>query len=398
MAPGPSIRDQLEGASPAARALLPIRFFFGITFVYAGLDKLVDPAFLDASNPGSIVAQLAAFTHVSPLAPLIRATEPLAVPIGLLIAIAEIAIGLGALTGLAFRLAAAGGALLSLTFWLTASWTTHPYYYGADLPYAIGWLALLIGGTGGLLVPRVIRELGAERPDAWDLARIGGARGGVHAGEHARGTVVEAEPSPGRRMILQAAVLGAAALALASTAAPVRLFRGTQPGDTAAAGNGATGDGTTDPPETPATTATPADPSPEESPEVTADDPTPGANPTAAPFKPNGLAVASIAVVDAKGAVRIRVPADAPAPLPAGDPGIVVKLANGGYACYDAICTHEGCRVGWDRQDGVMMCPCHGAVFDPNDHGAVLGGPTNTPLPELPIVVDHQAGTITLKV
>ena len=53
--------------------------------------------------------------------------------------------------------------------------------------------------------------------------------------------------------------------------------------------------------------------------------------------------------------------------------------------------------MGWDAQDDVLLCPCHGAAFDPNNHGAVLGGPTGQPLLELPIVVDHAAGTITLK-
>lgn len=53
--------------------------------------------------------------------------------------------------------------------------------------------------------------------------------------------------------------------------------------------------------------------------------------------------------------------------------------------------------MGQDAQDGVLLCPCHGAAFDPTDHGAVLGGPTNAPLMELPIIVDHQAGTISLR-
>ena len=158
-APGLSFREQLERASPAARALLPIRAFFGVTFVYAGLDKLLDPAFFDASSPASIVAQLAAFTRVSPLAPLVRVVEPWAIPLGLLIALAEIAIGIGALTGLAYRLAAVGGMLLSFTFWLTASWGTHPYYYGPDLPYAFGWMALVIAGHGDLLVPAAVRRI-----------------------------------------------------------------------------------------------------------------------------------------------------------------------------------------------------------------------------------------------
>ena len=43
-----------------------------------------------------------------------------------------------------------------------------------------------------------------------------------------------------------------------------------------------------------------------------------------------------------------------------------------------------------------LFCPCHGATFDPKNHGAVLAGPTNIPLPEVPIHVDAQTGVITL--
>ena len=123
----------------AARALLPLRFFFGATFLYAGFDKLVDPRFLDPASPAWIQAQMVAFTRVSPLAPLVRLGQPFAVEIGVAIAVAEIAIGIGALTGLAFRAAAVGGAALSIRFFLTASWATRPFYYGPDLPYAAGW-------------------------------------------------------------------------------------------------------------------------------------------------------------------------------------------------------------------------------------------------------------------
>ncbi len=386
-APGPSLLEQLRRAGPAFIALLPIRAFFGVTFVYAGVDKLLDPAFFDASSPASIVAQLAAFTRVSPLAPLVRIAEPFAIPLGLLIALAEIAIGLGALTGLAFRLAAVGGTLLSLVFWLTASWATHPYYYGPDLPYAFGWLALAVAGHGGLLVPDAVRRIGAPRLDAWDRARAVGQR----AGGRTRGAQ---ELDPGadaaRRLLLQAGVLGAASLAVASMAAPIRLFRGPAPvsaagGDTGAGADPSSGTGSgTGAGATPGTASAPP-----------ADSGAPATPGTA--FTPTGLTVASIASVDAKGAIRIRVPADAPGSLPAGDPGIIVKLADGSYVAYDAVCTHEGCKVGWDARDGVMLCPCHGAAFDPSNHGAVLQGPTNTPLPELPLVIDHQAGTITLR-
>jgi thiosulfate dehydrogenase [quinone] large subunit len=371
-------------ASPAARALLPVRFFFGLTFLYAGIDKLVDPAFFNSASASGIVAQLAAFARVSPLSPLIHLVQPLAIPIGLLIALGEIAIGVGALTGLAFRLAAAGGAAVSFLFFLTASWTTHPYYYGPDLPYAVGWVALLIAGDAGLLVPRFVQDIGAtlaaEMP--WATRATSGAGAGFRPPAY-----LADEPSPERRLVLQAGVLGVVSVAVASLSIPLRAFRGGDDAGTVSIGD---------------TTARSAsqDPGPGSSQAATGGG---GTTPSTAPstggaaFKPSGLTVASIAQVDKAGAVAFRVPASAPSSLPGGDPALIVKLKDGSYACYDAICTHAGCRVGWDAQDSVLLCPCHGAAFDPNAHAAVLGGPTNTPLMELPLVIDTKAGTITLK-
>ncbi len=363
-AAGPSIREQLEDASAAELALLVVRAFFGITFIYAGIDKLIDPAFFDASSPTGIVAQLDAFTQASPLAPLITLMQPFAIPMGLLIALAEVAIGIGALSGLAFRLAAAGGAALSLLFWLTASWHTQPYYYGPDLPYAVGWIALAIAGHGDLLVPSAVLRLGASN-DGY-------------------------APDPGidatRRLLLQAGALGAASITVASLAVPLRLFRGSSPSSVRGGTGGSGGTGGTG----------------------VAGGATPGPGQTAGPgpsataggtgaFTPSGLTLTTTAAVDAKGAVRVRIPANAPASLPGGDPAIIVKLQDGSYAAYDAVCTHEGCKVGWDVQDQVMLCPCHGAAFDPNDHGAVLQGPTRTPLTELPLDIDGKTGAITLR-
>jgi thiosulfate dehydrogenase [quinone] large subunit len=382
--PEPSLRERLERASVPARALLPIRFFFGATFVYAGMDKLLDPSFFDASSPASIYSQLTEFARVSPLAPLVRLSEPFALPIGLLIALAEIAIGLGAISGLAFRLSAAGGALLSFLFWLTASWTTHPFYYGPDLPYAFGWTALALAGDGELLVPAAVREIGRRIEDDWPLSLR-------TTGRRLRDPWYKDEDdvSPVRRQVLQTGVLGGLALALASLAVPLRILRPRSLDDAQSAGLGSdlgTGTGTGS---GAGASAAPA------SPGSAGGSAAPSGGPSAAPA--TGLTIAKISDVDAQGARRFRVPSTAPSPLPAGDPGIIVKLGSGQYVAYDATCTHEGCRVGWDAQDGILLCPCHGAAFDPSNHGEVLGGPTNQPLYELPIVIDQQAGTISLK-
>ena len=316
--------------------------------------------------------------------------QPVAIPLGLLIAIAEIAIGLGALTGLAYRLAAAGGAMLSLLFWLTASWTTHPYYYGADLPYAFGWVTLALAGHGGLLVPRAIRDLGNRAADQGPW----GPRGAAHdARIRGRRGPVE-EPSASRRLILQAGVLAAASLAVASLAVPVRILRPASGGTRTASNGGGTGTPTSPPAGTPLPAGTPSAGTPQPGATAAA---TAGTGPAATPPAAQGVKVSTIAAVDKQGAALIRIPADAPSPYPAGDPGIIVKLPDGTYVAYDATCTHNGCTVGWDAQDGVILCPCHGAAFDPANHAAVLGGPTNTPLMELPIVVDQQAGTISLR-
>lgn len=66
---------------------------------------------------------------------------------GYAIALGELAVGLGTLLGLFGRVAALGGALISLSLWLTVSWRSTPYYYGNDLVYLMAWLPLLLAGS-----------------------------------------------------------------------------------------------------------------------------------------------------------------------------------------------------------------------------------------------------------
>jgi len=69
-----------------------------------------------------------------------------------------------------------------------------------------------------------------------------------------------------------------------------------------------------------------------------------------------------------------------------GQPAIVFRTKNGVFA-YSEVCTHQGCTVSYSPPDKALICPCHGAAYDPFNSAAVLGGPTNTPLSSIKVAV-----------
>jgi thiosulfate dehydrogenase [quinone] large subunit len=321
----------LEGVT---LALVLLRMFLGITFIYAGLDKLIDPTFLQTSGAGSIGAQLDSFVRASPIGILVEIfARPFPIFTGLVVSLLEIAIGLGALTGLLFRLAAIGGAMLSITFWLTASWTVKPYYLGPDLPYAAGWIVLAIAGHGGrfLLDPWLARQLDMDDADSPYSAE--------------------------RRRFLQGGVIALATLVVASLG-----------GTLGAVVFGRSGPTSTD----------------------IAPSPTPGTGPSGSPGGPVGAVVGTVAALAGNGG---SIPFQDPH---SGDPSVLVRLASGKVVAFDAVCTHAGCTVEYDPRSRYLICPCHGATFDPAHAAAVIGGPTDQPLVSLPISVDSRTGTISL--
>jgi thiosulfate dehydrogenase (quinone) large subunit len=137
-----SLRDRARH-----HALLPLRIFLGVTFVYAGLDKLTDSAFLSASGTGSITEMMNAVRDSAAIPGLVDLALKSPEGFGYAMAIGELLVGLGTLAGLWARLAALGGALISLSLWLTVSWQTEPYYYGNDLIYLMAWLPLVLAGA-----------------------------------------------------------------------------------------------------------------------------------------------------------------------------------------------------------------------------------------------------------
>ena len=155
--------------SPAApealgRVLLPLRAFLGFTFCFAGLQKLANPQFFDAARRSPVDALTSPLTHV-------------AIPLGILIALGELAVGVGTLLGLRARLAAAGGLVLSLMLFLTVSFHSAPYYTGADIVFAFAWPPLLLAGSGSVLsLDAAIKDwVGQQAAAARRQARRSGA-------------------------------------------------------------------------------------------------------------------------------------------------------------------------------------------------------------------------------
>ncbi|MFB7787176.1 TQO small subunit DoxD [Streptomyces vinaceus] len=158
---GPAGRGGLRERA-AQYALLPLRIFLGVTFVYAGLDKLTDPAFLSASGTGSIGEQMHGVRDTSAIPALVDWALHSPVGFGTALAVGELLVGLGTLAGLLTRIAATGGALISLSLWLTVSWQVTPYYYGNDLVYLMAWIPMILAGAPYLSLDSLIRSRGSR--------------------------------------------------------------------------------------------------------------------------------------------------------------------------------------------------------------------------------------------
>jgi thiosulfate dehydrogenase (quinone) large subunit len=144
---------------PADRWLVygtvPLRLFLGATFVYAGLQKISDPGFLQPGASTYIGTQLQSFGAHSPIGFLIQVFAlPVPQLAGIGVIAVELAIGGLVLLGLATRWAAAAGALVNLVFFFTASWAVQPYFLGSDSIYAVAWITLVLVGDQGVLTVR----------------------------------------------------------------------------------------------------------------------------------------------------------------------------------------------------------------------------------------------------
>ena len=326
-------RDPRQQAAPAPDRWLiygtvPLRFFLGLTFAYAGLQKIADPGFLDPAGTTYIGSQLQGFTSTSPIGFLI---QWLALPVPQLTGIgvigAELAIGTLVLLGMATRWAAAAGALINLTFFLTASWAVQPYFLGSDSIYAVAWITLALVGDQGLLTAR---QIFAPRRGGSVKTQVG--------------------PDPGRRRLL--VQIGGAAVAVVWVLALLPRTRHVGASEPAA-----------------------VVPSPSTSPSGS---PSPASTTT-------GTKVGTLAQLRSTGSLTFTAPGS-------GDPAVAISLAGGSVVAFDTVCTHAGCPVSYDPSQHLLVCPCHGAEFDPAHGATVVAGPAPTPLTPIKVRVGADGG------
>ena len=121
-----------------------MRLWLGATWVYAGWDKASDPGFLTSGSPTFIGSQLAAYAQNSPIDFLLNKILDHATQVGILVMVAEFAIGFATLLWIAPTWAAFGGFVMSISLWLSSSWNVQPYFMASDSAYAILWLTYFL--------------------------------------------------------------------------------------------------------------------------------------------------------------------------------------------------------------------------------------------------------------
>jgi thiosulfate dehydrogenase (quinone) large subunit len=341
-APAPATLRGLLGpdarlSSPGGM-LLPLRLFLGLTFLYAGVSKLLDRNYLDPGSPLGVHRQMLHAASTSPIGGLVTFTASHSTATGLLIAFGEIAVGLGVLLGLFTRLAAVGGMVLALGFFLTVSWTTTPYYYGADVVFLFAFTPILIAGDGGVLsVQSMIRR---SVRDQLQLPPVPTKRESLAVSDEVE-----------RRVLLRggilAGVVGAVSVGLGSVVALQRRR---------------------------SSAALPARPAPASpaAPSASA-----GGTVAAPASTPQGTVIAKVSNVQV-GHAKQFTDQD-------GNPAYLLHPSTGSFVAFSAVCTHQGCPVQFDGSG--FQCPCHGASFDAS--GQVTGGPAPSPLTPIRVSVSN---------
>lgn len=307
-----SIADSYRNQTLSQRVL---RVWLGVTFLYAGWNKANDATFFLPGSSHYIGSQLTGFAHGSPIGPLLQLAAHQPVLVGWLTLLSEMAIGIAILLDVASLPAAAVGALLSLTLWLSSSWNVHPYFLASDPAYFVMWCAYALMLLPKRAIPVKTRGRGqvAPKTTSTDLRRREVVRMGAVGG-----------------LAIFGGLLGRL---LASSPKSSAASNQSQASSTAVGSQVA-----------------------------------------------GGHVVATLSTLAVGSAVNFT--------ATNGDPAVLIRTGNSKVCAFDAICTHNGCTVEYDPGSQTLICPCHGAQYDPLSHAAVLAGPAPAPLTEIKVKIE----------
>ena len=284
-----SIAQSWRTQSAGTRAL---RLMLGGTWLYGGLQKASDAQFLNKGSTGYIGAQLTSFSKNSPIGFILKHFIERATPVGWMIMLGEIAIGIAVLTGVALQAAIIGGASISLILWLSVTWHVYPYYLGSDTAYLVMWIALFF----------LVRKEAGPR--------------------------IRKSPIPNlrdRREVVQMIGVGVTTLIAAIAAGSLK---------------------------------------------------------KAIPTSKSGIKIVDLASFPVGSNMQFT--------GPDGNPAFLFRTKVGVFA-YSAVCTHQGCIVGYNPVAKSLDCPCHGGRFDPANGGAVLAGPPPAPLASYKVAIQGNS-------
>jgi cytochrome b6-f complex iron-sulfur subunit len=66
----------------------------------------------------------------------------------------------------------------------------------------------------------------------------------------------------------------------------------------------------------------------------------------------------------------------------------LTRLPEGGFLAMSRKCTHLGCTVAWQAEDGRFACPCHASVYD--IRGNVVRSPASRALDYFPVTIEND--------
>ncbi len=70
----------------------------------------------------------------------------------------------------------------------------------------------------------------------------------------------------------------------------------------------------------------------------------------------------------------------------------LVRLQDGGFLALYQKCTHLGCAVPWEPQQGRFVCPCHASAFEMD--GQLVNPPAPRPLDRFLVTINE--GTVSV--